>query len=165
MEAQRPEAASADREANAAATRAAKRLPGSKHAEALNAEIETARTQATATVDATELAWAEVAEALREHMAAWREQEQAELAKDIAAGSKALDAAQQGLDDVAERRALLKWMTQATASLGGERLLGGAIRRRFPSGVPSINGSVAGTQHDARWIIGTLRAHLEGGES
>jgi predicted transcriptional regulator len=160
LEARWPEAQQEDRAAEAAAQRAGKPGPGPKAAQALQSEIEMARREVTGLVDATNGVWAEIKAALVEHAPAWREQVQAQQAKQVAAGTKGYDTAKQASREVAESRALLRYISQATDAITGERPV---LLRRFPHGVqPSDRVIIGQVPYPVEQVIGELQAHLDG---
>jgi hypothetical protein len=163
LEARRPEAETSDSEALAAALRAAKPDPGPKAVEELEGEIESARREVTGLVDATHATWAEVKSAFIEHAPAWREQLQAGLAKHVATGTKGFDTAGSAVDDVAQDRALLGWISDATTAISDGPMRRGPIARRFPRAPHSNStvtiGQVPYSVHD---VVAALRAWLDG---
>jgi hypothetical protein len=163
LEARRPEAESKDSEALAAAVRAGKPVPGPKALNELEAEIESARREVTGLVDATHGAWGEVKTALIEQAPAWREQRQAELAKHVATGTKGFDTVDAAVDDVAQDRAMLGWISDATGAISDGPMRRGPIARRFPR-APHSNSTITIGQvpHSVHEVVAVLRAWLDG---
>jgi hypothetical protein len=165
LEARRPEAKQADDEALAAALRAGKPDPGPKAVEALDAEISAAKREATGLVDATHGAWGEVKTTFIEQAPAWREQVQAESAKHVATGTKALAIAGSAMEDVAQDRALLGWISDATGAISGGPMRDGPIARRFPRAPSSSTTITIGqVRYPGDQILGLLQARLDGDE-
>lgn len=160
LEARKDEAEQEDRAAEAVAVRAGKPGPGPKAAEALQSEIELARRQVTALVDATNGVWAEIKGELVEHAPAWREQVQAKLAKDVATGTKGYETAKQASHDAAEKRAVLRYISEATDAITGARI---ELLRRFPDNVyPSDRIIIGQVRYPIDQVIGALQAWLDG---
>jgi hypothetical protein len=161
LEAKRPEAERADREAHAAARRQGKGDPGPKAVEAWEAEFDAAWREATGFVDATHGAYQEVHAALSEGAPAWREKLHAQQAKQIAAGSKAFDDAEKAIGGVAETRGLLRWIDDAMASINGDRRR--AIPKRFPNAPRASTTVLVGqVRYEIDQVLAVPRAWLDG---
>ena len=163
LEARRPEAEQADREAHASALRAGKPDPGSKASEALEVQIESSRRAVTGLIDATNTAWGEVKTAITDHAEAWSERLRADQAKQVTAGTKGGDTLAKASREVAEVRALLAWISEAAGAITGGPMRRGPIARRFPRlGGPKERIIIGQIPYPVGQVIAAVQGWLDG---
>jgi hypothetical protein len=116
--------------------------PGTPATDELAAQIEAVARQAEGLRAACRLSWGDFKAVLAADASAWRGKLDDREAKAADAAAKALAKAGEGVDAVAQVRAVRRWLSDAEKTLAGGTVGGNMTSRRFPHAAPSTNTAV-----------------------